>query len=96
MGVNLNAVVLCKGEPLECVSQFKYLGLIIDAQSTSPVCMLQQRVLKAKQAFNLVRVHARLLGLKNGRVRVQLVNALATSTLLFGSVLFSCLGPATM
>jgi hypothetical protein len=48
MCVHLNAVVLCQGEPLECVSQFKYLGLVIDAQSTSPVCILQQRVVKAK------------------------------------------------
>ncbi len=55
--------------------------------------MLEARIEKALQAFYKIKNHARLLGLFNRRVRIQLVNAIATSNLMYGSVIFSCLGP---
>ena len=64
--------------------------------NNSPTDMLDRRVCKARAAFNCIKCHTRLLGLFNRRVRVQLVSALAVTTLLYGSVIFGCLGPARL
>jgi hypothetical protein len=92
MNVDFN----CNGLPIENVAEFKYLGLIINRANNGPHTILEKRICKAKAAFNNIKCHTRLLGLFNRRVRVQLVQALAVSTLLYGSVIFGCLGPARM
>ena len=87
---------VCDNMPIKNVAEFKYLGLIINRANNSPVTILEKRICKAKAAFNNIKCHSRLLGLFNRRVRVQLVQALAVTTLLYGSVIFGCLGPARM
>jgi hypothetical protein len=58
--------------------------------------MLDHRISRAKAAFYSIKCHARLLGLHNRRVRISLVQAIAVSTLLYGSVIFGCLGKARL
>ena len=82
----------CGEVEIENVSDFKYLGLIINRAKNSPGSMLEQRLGKAKTAFYSIKCHARLLGLFNRRVRIQLVQAIAVTTLLYGSVIFGCMG----
>ncbi len=59
--------------PIENVNEFKYLGLFIYRANASPNTMLEKRICKAIAAFNNIKCHARLLGLHNRRVRIQLV-----------------------
>jgi hypothetical protein len=63
----------CYGLPLKNVSEFKYLGLIIDREKNNPSTMLLNRITKTAAAFNSIKCHTRLLGLFNRRVRVQLI-----------------------
>ena len=86
----------CNGEEIENVAQFKYHGLVIDRAKNHPGSMLEQRICKAKAAFYQVKCHTRLLGLYNRRVRIQLIHAIAVTTLLYGSVIFGCLGKARL
>ena len=58
--------------------------------------MLDHRISRAKTAFYSIKCHARLLGLHNTRVRIALVQAIAVTTLLYGSVIFGCLGKARL
>lgn len=74
------------------MSHFKYLGLTLSAVCQRPDGILRDRLTKARKAFNAVRANCRLLGLNNARVKLQLVNAMATSILAYGSVLYACLG----
>jgi hypothetical protein len=64
---------ICNKLPIENVAEFKYLGLIINRANNSPTTILEKRICKAKAAFNSIKCHARLLGLINRRVRVQLI-----------------------
>jgi hypothetical protein len=81
---------------IENVSEFKYLGLVVSRTNNNPSRMLEMRLLKAKTAFNNIKCHSRLLGLHNRRVRIQLVQAIAVTTLLYGSVIFGCMSPARL
>jgi hypothetical protein len=87
---------ICDDKIIENVADFKYLGLIINRAKHHPGQMLDHRINKAKGAFYRVKCHARLLGLHNRRVRISLVQAIAVTTLLYGSVIFGCLGPARL
>ena len=87
---------MCIDKIIENVADFKYLGLIINRAKNHPGQMLDQRISKAKGAFYRVKCHARLLSLHNRRVRISLVQAIAVTTLLYGSVIFGCLGPARL
>ena len=60
----------CYGLPLKNVSEFKYLGLIIDREKNNPSTMLLNRITKTAAAFKSIKCHTRLLGLFNRRVRV--------------------------
>ncbi len=82
--------------PIENVTEFKYLGLFVNRACATPTVMLEKRISKATAAFNNIKCHARLLGLSNRRVRIQLIQALAVTCLLYGSTIFGCLGPARM
>jgi hypothetical protein len=63
----------CNNVEIENVTDFKYLGLIINRAKNNPGSMLEQRLSKAKAAFYSVKCHSRLLGLFNRRVRIQLI-----------------------
>jgi hypothetical protein len=69
----MNAVFKCNGKEIENVTDFKYLGLIINRANNHPGQMLEHRIRKAKSAFYRIKCHARLLGLHNRRVRIALV-----------------------
>jgi hypothetical protein len=92
----MNVDFKCGDKSVENVAEFKYLGLIINRAKNHPGEMLAQRINKAKGAFYRIKCHARLLGLHNRRVRISLVQAIAVTTLLYGSVIFGCLGPARL
>ncbi len=94
MLINCTGVLQCNDVMLENVSSFVYLGLLIDSGATSPFSMLHQRLQKSKQAFCKLQSKARLLGIHNCHVRVQLVQSLAVSQLLFGCAVWGCLAPA--
>ena len=53
----------CYGQPLKNVSEFKYLGLIINRENNNPSTMLLNRITKTAAAFNSIKCHTRLLGL---------------------------------
>ncbi len=92
----MDVVFNCCSQEIKNVAEFKYLGLVINRANNSPCTMLEKIIYKAQAAFNNIKCHARLLGLHNRRVRIQLVQALAVTTLLYGSVIFGCLGPARL
>ena len=50
------------------------------------------RIRKAKCAFGAIKSTARILGLNNCRVKLQVINSLVISTLLYGCMVFACLG----
>ncbi len=68
--VNMDAQIVCNGRIIENVDEFKYLGLVINKFNRSPIRVLEARIVKAIAAFNVVRYHARMLGLFNRRVRI--------------------------
>ena len=78
-------------QKIDTVDEFKYLGLILSNKSSRPDILLKARMLKAQQTFYAVRTNCRLLGINNVRVKLQLINALVTSVLMYGSVIYACL-----
>ena len=69
----MDAIFNCNERVVENVCEFKYLGISINRANNSPISMLEQRICKTKVAFNTIRCKARLLGLFNRRVGIQLV-----------------------
>lgn len=47
MQINMDVLFNCNGRSLENVTDFKYLGLIINRTNNSPVSMLEKRICKA-------------------------------------------------
>ena len=92
MLINCTGTIKCGDTPLEEVEEFRYLGLLLKAKCLLPSGILLDRLQQSRKVFNAVRANCRLLGLSNPRVKLQLVNALATSILTYGSVLYACLG----
>jgi hypothetical protein len=41
MQINMDTTFYCNGQPLKTVSEFKYLGLIINRANNSPMSMLE-------------------------------------------------------
>ncbi len=66
----MNVEFKCYGLPLKNVSEFKYLGLVINRAKNNPSTMLETRIVKTEAAFRSIICHTRLLGLFNRRVRV--------------------------
>jgi hypothetical protein len=66
----MNVEFKCYGLPLKNVSEFKYLGLVINRANNNPSTMLESRIVKTEAAFHNIKSHTRLLGLFNRRVRV--------------------------
>lgn len=92
MLVNCTGILYCGDIPLKQVDEFKYLGLKLTAICQKPDGLLRARLLAARRAFNAVRANCRWMGLSNSRVKLQLVSSLATGVLLYGSVIYACLG----
>jgi hypothetical protein len=76
---------------IDTVQEFKYLGLILSNKSSKPDVLLNARILKAQRTFYAVRTNCRLLGISNVRVKLQLINSLVSSVLMYGSVIYACL-----
>jgi hypothetical protein len=70
MQINMNVEFSCYGVPLKNVSEFKYLGLVINRANNNPCTMLDYRISKTEAAFHNIKCHTRLLGLFNRRVRI--------------------------
>jgi hypothetical protein len=70
MHVNGTGNIVCAGTVLKNVSKFKYLGILISNSSSKPDIIMQDRIQKAKQAFNCIRANVRMLHLNNARVRM--------------------------
>jgi hypothetical protein len=66
----MNVDFSCYGIPLKNVSEFKYLGLVVNRAKNNPSTMLETRIVKTEAAFRSIKCHSRLLGLFNRRVRV--------------------------
>ncbi len=92
MLVNCRGTITCSSQPLAEVDTFKYLGITLSRTCLRPDGILRDRLTKARKTFNAVRSNCRLLGLNNARVKLNMANALATSILAYGSVLYACLG----
>ena len=92
MLINCQGTMMCGSTPLEEVTHFKYLGITLAARCLRPDGILLDRLAKSKKAFNAVRANCRLLGLTSARIKLALVNAMATSILAYGSVIYACLG----
>ncbi len=69
MLINMDANFKCESQYIENVKQFRYLGLIIDSNGNHTSAILENRLLKAKAAFNAIKCHSHLLCLNNRRVR---------------------------
>lgn len=73
------------------VNEFKYLELNLSNKITKPDILLYDRKSRAKCMFHAVRINCRLLGNSNIRVKIQLINALVSSVLLCGSIVYAFL-----
>ena len=49
------------------------------------------RLAAAKRVFNAVQTNCRILGITNVRVKIQLISALVSSVLLYGSIMYACM-----
>ena len=59
-----------KGQEIEQVKEFKYLGLYMYQDVVSPIKLFQVRLAAAKRTFNAVRSNCRILGVSNVRVKL--------------------------
>ena len=76
---------------IETVNQFKYLGLEISNNSVKPDTIIIARLAAAKRIFNAVQTNCRILGISNVRVKLQMIYALVSSVLLYGSIVYACM-----
>jgi hypothetical protein len=71
------------------------LGIIIANNETTPISILKARLNSAKRSFNAVSTNCRLLGISNIKVKLALLNALVSSILLYGNILYACMSDVT-
>ncbi len=90
MFVNCFAEMKIYGKEIETVNEFKYLGIIIANNSTTPSRILKARLSSAKRSFNAVCTNCKLLGISNVRIKLSLLTALVSSILLCGNILYAC------
>jgi hypothetical protein len=67
------------------------LGFKLSNACTTPIEILEDRIMKANRMFQAIRTNCRVLGLSNVRIKIQLINSMVTSILLYGCVLYACL-----
>ena len=84
--------VTLRGEVLEQVTTFKYLGIVLQGSVTwRRRCnlYLKDRIAVATGGLQRIRSHSCTMGLTSHAIRCLLVEAFCISHLLFGSVVFS-------
>ena len=91
MLVNCQGSVSCYGEAVANVKEFRYLGIPMLSTARSPEHILQNRLKAAQRAFAALCANAHYFGILNCRVRVQLIQSLVISHLMFGCVIWACL-----
>jgi hypothetical protein len=64
---------------------------MLSNNTCKPDIMLKARISKAQRTFYAVRTNCKLMGITNIRVKLQLINALVSSVLMYGSVVYACL-----
>lgn len=60
--------------------------------SRNPEHILSDRMIKAHRMYMAVKTNCKVLGISNIRIKIQLINALVTSVLLYGCIVYACLG----
>ena len=92
MLINCDGVLKVYGVAIELVERARYLGVEIrsDCRTRATRCqsMALVRHSKALQGMHLIKSHIRYSGLRSRLVRTMLVEAFATSRLMFGSVVW--------
>ena len=73
------------------MSEFKYLGIMLENNTTKPDRIIKARLNSAKRSFLAVCTNCRIMGITNVKVKLLLVNALVRSVLLYGCVLYACM-----
>jgi hypothetical protein len=91
MFVNCFAKMKIYGKEIGTVNEFKYLGIIIANNITTPSRILKARLSSAKRSFNAVCTNCKLLGISNVRIKLSLLTALVSSILLYGNILYACM-----
>ena len=76
---------------IETVSEFKYLGIILDNKATKPDKILKARLNAAKRSFLSICTNCRIIGISNVKVKLLLINALVRSVLMYGCILYACM-----
>ena len=80
---------------IETVSEFKYLGIMLENNTTKPDRILKARLNAAKRSFIAVCTNCRIMGITNVKVKLLLVNALVRSVMLYGCILYACMSDVT-
>ena len=80
---------------IETVEEFKYLGVMLYNDATKPNKILQARLNAAKRSFNAVSTNCKMLGISNIKVKLSLLNALVSSILMYGNILYACMSDVT-
>jgi hypothetical protein len=80
---------------IETVDKFKYLGIILANNETTPISILKARLNSAKRSFNAVCTNCKMLGISNVKVKLSLLTALVSSILLYGNILYACMSDVT-
>ena len=95
MFINCSAQLHVYNQEIETVNCFKYLGIILANNETTPISVLKARLNSAKRNFNALSTNCKLLGISNIKVKLALLNALVSSILLYGNVLYACMSDVT-
>ena len=95
MFVNCTAVMKVYNMEVETVQEFKYLGIIIANNLTTPSRILTARLGAAKRSFNAICSNCKMLGITNVKIKLALLNALVSSIMLYGSILYACMSDVT-
>ena len=91
MFVNCSSTLNVYKKEIGTVNQFKYLGIILANNETTPVSLLKARLNAAKRSYVSICTNCRLLGISNVKVKLLLMNALVRSVLMYGCILYACM-----
>ena len=98
MLINCTGQLYIYNDSIEQVHTARYLGVEIRSNCTRRAArcksMAITRYTKAQQGMHMVKSHVRYSGIKSRLIRTMLVEAFATSRLMFGAVIWGhVLGP---
>ncbi len=69
--------------------------MIIANNEATPISVLKARFNAAKRSFNAVSTNCKMLGISNIKVKLSLLNALVSSILMYGNILYACMSDVT-